>query len=475
MGDEHERARELEQALLQDLEGGDVEVVGRLVEEQHVGRLEHQPRHEHARPLPAGEPSHRRLQLLGAEEEALGPARDVHRAALDDHAVARGGQRPRQRHVGVEAAVLIEDHDAQAGRVLDRALVGRIEAGEHPQHRGLAAAVAAEQPEARARRQHEVEAAHDGPPAQPAGRAAGHHEAARPAIGGGERDARGRGARAAVEVDQLVRQAARLVDARLRLARPRLRLAREPVQLAAHAVPQRLLVRRLAGQGLVLLPQVVAVAPPRLEHAGGERAVQLQHAPGHGLEEVAVVAHGHEGLGLPAQQLLEPEDPVHVEMVGGLVEEQHLRLAGQRGGDGQPLAPAAGQLGQWLLGVAEPALAQGDRDPRVAMVLGHRGGVGRGLDHLAHGGLRAERRVLGHVPDAQAPARRPLPGGRRLEPGQDLQQRRLPRPVGPDEAHVVALEDAEGQPLEQGGGTEILGEILYGEEEVGHRGGTMVA
>ena len=44
--------------------------------------------------------------------------------------------------------------------------------------------------------------------------------------------------------------------------------------------------------------------------------------------------------GLVAQQPAHPADPGRVEPVGGLVEDQHLRVAEQRGGDRQPLAHA---------------------------------------------------------------------------------------------------------------------------------------
>ena len=67
--------------------------------------------------------------------------------------------------------------------------------------------------------------------------------------------------------------------------------------------------------------------PSTSRRPDGERAVELDHAAGDGLEEVAVVADGHERLGLARQQLLEPEDAVEVEVVGGLVEQQQLGLA----------------------------------------------------------------------------------------------------------------------------------------------------
>ena len=92
--DQHQRARELGQTLLQYLQRRDVQIVGRLVQEQEVRRFEHQPSDADARPLPAGEPAHRRLELLGPEEEPLGPRDHVDGAIPIDHGVSLGGQGP---------------------------------------------------------------------------------------------------------------------------------------------------------------------------------------------------------------------------------------------------------------------------------------------------------------------------------------------------------------------------------------------
>ena len=195
---EHERARELEQALLEHLERGDVEVVRGLVEQQQVGRLEDEPGEHRARLLAAGEPAHGRLELLGAEQEALRPAGDVDGAAPEDHGVAVRAERPRQRDGGIEArAVLVEDHDLEGFRVLDRACVGLLLAGEQTQQRALAAAVRAQQAESRAGPEHQVEPAHDPPLAVAVPDVLGDQQALRPPLRGREVDVdRGRLARA---------------------------------------------------------------------------------------------------------------------------------------------------------------------------------------------------------------------------------------------------------------------------------------
>ena len=107
MGHQHDRARELEQALLEDLEGRDVEVVGRLVEEEDVGRPEHQASDVDAGALAARELPDRLPELLGAEEEALRPRGHVQRTVAVDDAVAVAGEGLAERPGGIEAAALL--------------------------------------------------------------------------------------------------------------------------------------------------------------------------------------------------------------------------------------------------------------------------------------------------------------------------------------------------------------------------------
>ena len=56
MRDEEHRALEADERLLEDLGGGDVEVVGRLVEEEQVARLEQELREREAARSPPEKP-----------------------------------------------------------------------------------------------------------------------------------------------------------------------------------------------------------------------------------------------------------------------------------------------------------------------------------------------------------------------------------------------------------------------------------
>ena len=77
MADEEDRARVGLQQLLEQLEGVDVEVVGRLVEHEHVGRQREQARQQQAVALAAGERAHRRVGARRREQEVAQVAHHV--------------------------------------------------------------------------------------------------------------------------------------------------------------------------------------------------------------------------------------------------------------------------------------------------------------------------------------------------------------------------------------------------------------
>ena len=60
--------------------------------------------------------------------------------------------------------------------------------------------------------------------------------------------------------------------------------------------------------------------------------LQLQHGRADGLQEPAVVRDQHDGRVEPHECLLEPLQGLDVEMVGRLVQQQHVRRSGQRAG-----------------------------------------------------------------------------------------------------------------------------------------------
>src|SRR5205085_8752693 len=135
-------------------------------------------------------------------------------------------------------AVLVEIDGAEPVGLLDGAGVRRQLADDHPQKGGLARAVGAEDAEAHARREQEIEAVDDAVTAERLAQSFADPESLALPLGRREFDARGGDARALAALLQLADQASGVIDARLRLRRPRLRAAAQPLHLAAHQIGQ---------------------------------------------------------------------------------------------------------------------------------------------------------------------------------------------------------------------------------------------
>ncbi len=91
--DEDQGAGEFEQRFLQNLKRGDIEVVGGLVEDEHVGGLKHEAGDEDAGALAAAEALDRLIELLAGEQKARSVAGDVNDAILIDDRVGVGRER----------------------------------------------------------------------------------------------------------------------------------------------------------------------------------------------------------------------------------------------------------------------------------------------------------------------------------------------------------------------------------------------
>ena len=82
--------------------------------------------------------------------------------------------------------------------------------------------------------------------------------------------------------------------------------------------------------------------------------IHLHDAPGHPIEHVAVVGHQHQGAAEATQIALQPLDPVGIEVVGGLIEQQHIRIGHQGGRQGHPLAIPPRELAHLALAIVDP-------------------------------------------------------------------------------------------------------------------------
>ena len=167
MGDEHDRAWEIGEVVFEDVERGDVEIVGWLVEQEDVGGLQHQPCDVNARAFAAGEVADRQIELFLAKEEACGPAGDMLRAVAEHYGVAVGREGAAQRLVEIELiAVLIETRDAQAFGATDFAGIGFDFAGHEAEEAGFTGAIGAEDAHLHAGADGEIEIAEKFAPAE---------------------------------------------------------------------------------------------------------------------------------------------------------------------------------------------------------------------------------------------------------------------------------------------------------------------
>src|SRR5262249_58015578 len=115
----------------------------------------------------------------------------------------------------------------------------------------------------------------------------------------------------------------------------------DPFPLAGEcALPRRFLAALLL-EPLLLLPK-----PGRIIALVGDAtaAIKLEDPAGHIVEKIAVVGDDQDRAGIIAQMAFEPADGLGVEMVGGLVEQQEVRLLEQQPAERHPTPLAAGAL-----------------------------------------------------------------------------------------------------------------------------------
>ncbi len=450
VGDQHQGAGEIGEAVFEDFEGGNVEVVGGLVEQQDVGGLQHEAGDQDARLLAAGEAGHGTVQLPGIEEKTLGPSGDVDGPVLEDDGIAVSAEPLSERLLAIQLfARLIEVDDAQRAGAFHGAGIHGDLAGENAQQRGLAGAVQAQQSQARARRQREAQVAKQGAPAEFLRDILHREQALGAAIGGGEIDLRDAFGGAHFQIAEFAHEAAGVIDARFGFSGPRLGPAAQPLHFPLHAVGERFLAVGLAQQEFFFLLQELAVAALDAKEAAGVGAVDLRYVVDHGVEEVAVVADHDAGERGGGEELFEPLDAFEIQVVGGLIEEQHVGRLGDLAGDGEAALPAAGEGFGAHGGVGEAGAAEGLADEGgalhlVEMLPGNSGG-----DDLMHGLAFGELGLLRHVADARIAAERNRAAIGSDLTGEDAQQGGFTGAIAADQPEALAFGDAQRDVLKE--------------------------
>ena len=478
MGDHHGAAGKLEQRFFQGAQGFHVQVVGGLVQHQHVATLGQGLGQVQSAALTAGEVAHQLLLVVALEVEAA----DVGTAGHDElphHDVVQATRDvfPDRLVVGQVLAALV--HKRQLGCLADQhlAAVGLLHALDHAEQRGLAGAVRADDAHDGPRRHLEVHVVQQHAPAEALAHALELDHLVAQALGHGNEDLVGLVAALVVDVGQLLETG----QTRLALGLAALGVGAHPLELFLHGPHAGVFLLLLTFQALLFLVQPVGiVALPG--NAGA--AVQFQDPLGRVVEEVAVVGDCHHRAREALQEVFQPLHALGVQVVGGLVQQQHvgpgqqqaaqrhaaLLTARQVADGGLPRRQAQRVGGHLELQVSVLAASCGNDGFQLGLLRGQlvkvriRLGVlgvhlvqpllGREhaadalLHRLAHRQRRIHLRLLRQVADVQAGHGHGLALDVLVQARHDLQQRGLARAVQAQHTDLRAREEGQRDVLQ---------------------------
>jgi hypothetical protein len=324
VGDHDGAAGEVQQRLLERPQRLDVEVVGRLVEQQHVGAVPQHLRQVHAVAFAARQLADLLLLLVAAEVEPpdIAARGGLVVADLDDVLTA-GDLLPHGLRVIELVARLVDAGNLDGGAGANGAGIRLLGAGQHAEQRRLARAIRTDDADDGTRRELEGQVVDQQAFAVGLAQVLHlDHEVAEPRP---RRDVDFVGLVAGLEFDR--GQLVELAQARLALGLARLRVGAHPFEFARERAAQPFLLLLLLREALLLL-----LEPGRVIALPGDAvaAVEFEDPAGDVVEEVAVVGHADDGARVLLEVLLEPGDRFRVEVVGRLVEQQHVRLRQQQ-------------------------------------------------------------------------------------------------------------------------------------------------
>ena len=104
MAHHQQRARELQQQLLEQVERLDIEIVRRLVEHEHVERSREESREEQAIALASGQRTYGRPCAIGRKEKVLQISEHVPAIAADLHEFGAVGDAVEHRRIGISCS-----------------------------------------------------------------------------------------------------------------------------------------------------------------------------------------------------------------------------------------------------------------------------------------------------------------------------------------------------------------------------------
>jgi len=502
VADDHRAAGEFEQRFFQRAQGFDVEVVAGLVEHQHVAALGQGLGQVQPAALAARQAADLLLLVIALEVEAAQIGAAGHHELADDDVVQPARHvLPNRLFILQALAALVDEGQLRRLADLDFAAVGLLLALDHAEQRRLAGAVGADDADDGARGHLEAELVDQQPVAEALADGVEFEHLVAQAFGHRDEDFVGLVALLVFDVAQFLEAR----QPRLALGLACLGVGAHPFEFLLHRLHARVFALLLDFEALFLLVQPVGVvALPR--DAGA--AVEFEDPFGGVVEEVAVVGDGDHGARKALQEMFEPLDRLGVEVVGGLVEQQHVGLAQQQPAQRDAALFAARQHpdlrlpgrqaqrvgGQLQLQVGVLAAGGGDHGFQIGLLGGQLVEVGVfvavfGIDlvqpllgrqhaahaffhHLAHGLVRRQQRLLRQVADVQARHRGGFALDLLVQAGHDLEQRALARAVDAEHADLGAGEEGQVDvlqdlPLRR----HDLADAVHGEDVLGHGSG----
>ena len=470
MADDDGAAGKVVEALFKGAQRVDVDVVGGLVEQDDVTLLFQRHGKVQTVALTAGEHADF-LFLVGAGEVELGQVgAGVDVAATHAESLGALADDLVDSLFGVEVVVTLVDVGHLDGLAhLEVAGVGLLLAHYQAEEGGLAGAVGTDDTHDAVGREHKVEVFKQLLVAERLCQAVGLDDLVAEARAVGDEDFEALLLLFLVFVEQLVVA----VETGLTLCLTRLGCHAHPFELALEGLAALRGLLLLLGHALGLLvePRAVVALP-----GYALAAVELEDPAGHVVEEVAVVGDGDDRAGILLQMLLQPVYRLGVEVVGGLVEQQHVGLLQQQAAQGHAAALATAEgvdllvVGRALQGVHRALQLRVDV-PRVGGVelvlqlgLACQQGVEVGVrvaeglvdlvilgqhvhdrlhtlaHNLDHRLVRVELRLLLQVAHRVARRKDHLALIRLVKAGNDFQQRRFSRAVETDNANLGTIE-----------------------------------
>src|SRR6266516_4639773 len=196
-------------------------------------------------------------------------------------------------------------------------------------------------------------------------------------------------------------------------------------------------------------------------------ALERQHVGGDAVEEPAVVADDDRAAGEILERLLERAQGVDIEVVGRLVEEEHIGAGFEHLGEMHPVALAAGELADLLLLVRAAEIERRAIGARIDLALAEREQILAAGDLLPYAVLGLQRVArLVDVAELDRLADADCSGVGLLLAGDHAEQRGLSGAVGADHPDDAARRQFEAQILDQQIVAIALGEPV-GVDDVG--------